>query len=273
MVILWFTLQACWLLAAALPVAFPGNFTLTNQLTSASLTMPAASLITCQTAQTQSITAGTVSVEGQTTVQDVRTDLLVASGESLLLAGLVQITGSVQEVVQTPATTFLQTKKKGNEKQELSSFLAHDTRHLNDLEAQLNRVGLGVYNSFLETPEQDWKLHGIFEASEMHMAKLPPHRKVMLRTNVRYISPEWSGQVVTLHVGSSQVDKMPVWQAAHSWGKPWSCEGGKGQHTEMVAVTLSHRSASLSFAFSTNLANTCGVEAPWTLDPVLVYYR
>jgi len=271
MVVSWLTLQVCaLLLASALPVAFPGNFTLANRLTSASLTLPPASLITCQTVQTQSITAGSVTAEGQVTAQDLRTDLLIARDQSLLLAGLVQITGDVQEEVQAPATTFLQTQKA--EKQELSSFLTHDNRHLKELEEQLNKVGLGVYHSFLETPEQDWTLHGIFEAGEVHLAKLPPHRKVMLRTNVRFISPEWSGQVVTLHAGSSQVDQAPAWQAAHSWEKP-SCGGGSGLHTELVAVTLSHCAASLYYAFTSNFPNVCATQAPWTLDPVLVYYR
>lgn len=271
MVVSWLTLQVCvFLSATALPVTFPGNFTLVNRLTSASFTLPTASLITCQTVQTQSITAGTVTAEELVTAQDLRTDLLIARDQSLLFAGLVQIAGDVQEEVQAPATTFLQTHKP--EKQELSSFLTHDNRHLQELEAQLNKVGLGVYHSFLETPEQDWTLHGIFEESEVHLAKLPPHRKVMLRTNVRFISPEWSGQVVTLHVGSSQADQSPVWQATHSWEKP-SCGGSYGQHTELVAVTLSHRSASLHFKFTSNFPNVCAMQAPWTLDPVLVYYR
>lgn len=255
---------------AVLPVIFPGNFSLSHRLTSATLSLPPKSLLTCQSLETRNITTHTLTSSSQITVQDLQTDLLLANNDLLYLSGVVQITGEIRHESEPISTSFVQ--KSEEKKPEFASFLTHNNRKMSDLEDQLNRVGLGVYRSFLEIPAETWTLHAEVEGKEGEIGGLPEHRKVMVRTNVYFTSPEWAGEVVTLHVSARQVNDVPVWQSSHSWVKA-GCEYQYPPQVEMVAVTVPLREREVSYRFTSNMENRCGVTAPYALSTVLVYYR
>lgn len=152
-----------------------------------------------------------------------------------------------------------------------SSFLSpHGGAYLQDLEDQLNKVGRGLYHSFLSTPQ--WTLFGVFSEESFSLAQLPPHRKLLVKTTVTFTSMEWDGEVVTLYVSDRQVDGEPAWQETHRVAET-SCQDSEVGHSADVAVKVSHLKKTVSMEFRSSLKSQCRASVPWALAPILVYYR